>query len=209
MYTLTRSAIVLLLLFSACNNPQIHYDDKRKIFQITRDNDLIAKSRAKKLYEKRLRLAHINIYQTVYVLENGNIVTYEEVYTEPYYIFARSIDMLVYTIFDDYQSKLLERIGNIYFYTLKKKDKTLYLLVQNRNKKKLDLLYGTDKDGFENLLHSIKKEDTGVINSSKKKVQYKLPKLNAADYIQSTWSYKNSIFSELVKREGGRARVYK
>ena len=208
MHTLTKGTITLLLLFSACSSPQMHYDDKQQTFNMIIGDELIAKSRAKKLYEERVRLSHINIYQSVYILEDGNIITYEEAYTEPYYIFARSIDMLIYTIFDDYQSKLIERIGNIYFYTLKKKDKILYLLVQNRNKKKLDLLYGTDKDGFEALLQSVKNEN--IKNSFSHVLQNKPSStVNAADYIQSSWSYKNSIFSELVKREGGRARVYK
>jgi len=211
MHTLIKSIIALLFLFSGCSTAQIDY--KHQTLQLSIDNALIAKSRAKKLYENRLRLAHINIYQVVYLLQNSNIVTYEEAYVEPYYRFARSIDMLVHIIFDKYHSKFIDRIGNIYFYQLSTKEKTLYLLVQNRNKKKLEFLYGTNRAGFEDVLQKIKQAyKNSDSHTQKQKTTYLSPiyiNIYAADYIQSSWSYKNSIFSELVKREGGPMKVYK
>lgn len=202
------TAATLLLLLSGCNTAQINYNDKNRTFQYRVNDRLIVESRAKKVYENRLRLANINIYQNVYILENGNIVTHEEAYADPTYVFIASIDLLVHRIFDKYHAQFIKRVGNVYFYKLTSSDKTLYMLVQNRNKKKLDFLYGTDKDGFEALVKSV--THSNVKNSFSTVVQNKPSStLNAVEYIQSSWSYKHSIFSELVKREGGSARLHK
>ena len=185
--------ILILTFFIGCSSKNIIYKE-----------DTVTQSRASKLYENRLRLAHINVYQNVYQLDNNDIVTHEEAYVDSGYSFAKSVNVLIGRIFNTNNYQDIERFANIYFYMLRLNSGNIYVIVQNTNKKKLDILYGNKKDLFEKFIKDIKVQQPVKLQGSLN--DFKEQNVNAVQYIKSDWNYKNIIFSELIKKQGGRLR---
>ena len=149
--------ISLLLLFTGCSAPQINFNDKIKAFELTRNHEILFTEEAKEVFKSRVSLPYINIYQYIYKLDNKEFVIYEQAYTQPLYVFNKSIDFLVNIIFPDYYSKRSATFGNLYFYTLQSliNKEIIYLLVENQNKKSLKILYTKDKRMLEEFMHKL------------------------------------------------------
>ena len=199
--------ITLLLLFTGCSAPQINFNDKIKAFELTRDNEILFTEDAKKVFESRVSLPYINVYQYIYKLDNREFVIYEQAYTDPLYVFNKSIDVLVNIIFPDYYSKRSATFGSLYFYTLQSQinKEIIYLLVENQNKKLLKIIYTKDKRMLEMLMHTLDENSqfTNLNIGTYKKDKKCHP------FIKSKWNYKNILFADLVKRYGNTRRSVK
>jgi hypothetical protein len=200
--------IPLFLFLTACSStPHIHYNNNIKAFELTHNNEILLTQDANQVFQGRVNLPHINIYQYIYKLDNGDFAVYEQAYTHPYYIFDKSIDVLISKIFPDYNVKRSARVANLYFYTLDPKLHTdvLYMVVENQNKKLLKIMYSKDKSIFERLLKNL---DTNA-QFANFKIDNNISTKHCHLFIKSKWNYKNILFSDLVKREGGRRKRVK
>jgi hypothetical protein len=197
------------LLFTACTAPQVDYNKKIKAFELTYKHDILFTQDALRVFESRVNLSNINIYQYIYKLDNGEFIVYEQAYAHPYYIFDASIDKLISKIFPHYHSKRSAVVDNLYFYTLKSSvnNETMYMLVENQNKKLLKIMYAKDKRMLEAIMQqldaTVKFADQQNSSSS---ICFKGKKEVCRPFIKSEWNHKNTIFVELVKRQGGSAR---
>jgi len=200
--TIIYSIILSLLFFTGCSAPHINFNDTIKAFELTRNNDILLTQDAKQVFQGRVNLPHISIYQYIYKLDNGDFVIYEQAYTHPYYKFDKSIDVLVSRVFPDYNVKRSARVGNLYFYTLEPQAHThiLYMVVENQNKKLLKIMYSKDKNIFERLLHQLDQN----AQFADLKLDNNISTKHCHLFIKSKWNYKNILFADLVKREGGR-----
>ena len=67
----------LLLFLNACTSPSLEHQDNQ--LEILMHNKSIVKGVGKQIYEKRVILSNINIYQKVYLMSNNRVLTYEDV----------------------------------------------------------------------------------------------------------------------------------
>ncbi len=197
-------SIIVLLFFTGCSAPHISFNDTIKAFELTRNNEILLTQDARQVFQGRVSLPHISIYQYIYKLDNADFIIYEQAYTHPYYIFDKNIDVIVSRIFPDYNVKRSARIGNLYFYTLEPEAHTyiLYMVVENQNKKLLKIMYSKDKSIFDRLLHKLDKNAQFADLKLDKNISNKHCHL----FIKSKWNYKNILFTDLLKQEGGGMR---
>ena len=197
---LLTSLFFILIITSGCSSPHIVHNDDNKELSLVMDGKSVAQGEGDLLYSNLINLIHIKVYQNVYKMSFGRILSVEEAYADTGYVFDNSIEMLVHYIFDAYYTKQVDRIGNIFCYQLeaKKDGKKLYLFVENQNKKLLKFVYGFDKQEFDSLIVLMKTGNKDIVHNLKQSSIHKEPKF----YLKSTWSHKQIVFSELVKRVG-------
>ena len=192
----------LAILLGACASPKIHKVDDYTL-QIEFDDNKAITGYGKIIYKSRVNLTNINIYQNVYKLDSGLILTYEDASISTGYQFNYGVNKMVGIIFNDYNAKIISNKGNFYFIELQNYNETLYLILDNMNKKRYKLVYGFDKDTFYNIYDQVINDVQALVNSdttNKKSIKTKEPQL----YINSSWNQRNIILDVILTKIGGR-----
>jgi hypothetical protein len=203
------SYLFLTLLLTACSTPHILNNKHNNTLEITlSDTKTALKMTAKLLYEKRVNLSNINIYQKVYKMENGAYITYEDINVVSGSYFNGGIHSIVHNVFKpNYHYEFIYSKGNIFFYTLTPQDKTKkreYLIVENINKTKLIFVYGFDENGFYKLIDALKNDLELQIPSN---ISKKPPREDMSSYVISNWNYSNIVLDNLVSKTGSGPRI--
>lgn len=195
-------ASLLLISFSSCTSPTIKYNNKHKL-EIVLDNKTIIEGLGTLSYENRVNLININIYQRVLNLDNDTIITYENVDISTGYRLTYGINRTVGIIFPEFNYALIATHGNLHFFKLFNSNGSLYLIVENMNKKGLRLVYGMPKTTFEAIQIAINKNRSVVIPTiSGSKPKNSITKKIASSYVKSGWSNKNIILDTMITKIG-------
>ena len=191
----------LTLLIGACASPSIHKVDDYTL-QIELDDKRTIKGQGRSIYKSRVNLSNINIYQNVYMMQDGLILTYEDAVIGTGYQFSYGVNRMVDIIFPDYNTKSLENKGNFYFVELKNYSETIYLILENINKKRYKLVYGFDKTTFDKLFDTIMNSKEIVIESKLKTRNTKVI-ADPQNYVESGWNQRNIILDGILTKVGG------
>ncbi|WP_304543782.1 hypothetical protein [Sulfurimonas microaerophilic] len=192
----------IFIFFTSCSS--FHINSHNNQIQLLDDKSVVLDYSAQLLYKAELKLTNIRIGQKVYKLDTKAILTTEELYAATGYQFDGSVANIVGTGFSNHIYTKEFSKGDMSFFTLKSKNgklSNLYLIVENQNKKRIKLFYGTDKEFYYKVLDLI---SNGTLNSKLYNKQsladvYSNPKL----YIDTTWSEKNIILDQLLKNSSG------
>ncbi|MEA2072488.1 MAG: hypothetical protein U9O86_02800 [Campylobacterota bacterium] len=191
----------LMVLFSACSTP--HIKNINDTLQITSKEQSLISDTGKVLYESRVNLVNINVLQKVYKMSNGSILTYEDASLSTGYIYSYGMSRTVGLIFPQYNTELLDTQANMYFFKLSNEKDTLYMILENMNKKRIKLLYGFTKESFTNISKSIVNNKeiniTSAINPNKS--------ISYDSYVKSRWNSKNIILDTIITKMGGRSKL--
>ena len=191
----------LMVLFSACSTP--HIKNINDTLQITSKEQSLISDTGKVLYESRVNLVNINVLQKVYKMSNGSILTYEDASLSTGYIYSYGMSRTVGLIFPQYNTELLDTQANMYFFKLSNEKDTLYMILENMNKKRIKLLYGFTKESFTNISKSIVNNKEINITSA-----INLNESTSYDsYVKSRWNSKNIILDTIITKMGGRSKL--
>ena len=188
------------MFLSACTTANIVHNTQESTLSLQMDDVTITKAYGKLLYQNRVNLSNINVYQSVYATSQG-IMTYEDVQVSSGYKFSKGINVIIHNVFKSYSYKQVDNIGNTFFFELKSKNNkaNLYLIVENKNKKALNLVYGMNKETFLKLIKAVN-EKQPVKKTSKSITE---PVANdKSTYIKSEWNYNNIILDNLISKVG-------
>jgi len=185
-------SLFLIFAFIGCSTTHIDFDTQKNNVSIVLDGKNLLQMRGTALWKNQINLSHIKIYQYKYKFYS-NIIAYEEAIAQDGYFFQHPLNKTVSIVFPKFSYKVLYRIGNFTFYELLSKEskkQSFYLLVENINKKRLQFLYGIDKNSFYSLMDACKEH--------KKFTLHKSTFLKSETQIISQWNYKNIILDTLV-----------
>ena len=193
----------LSIFVAACSSPQIHYDSKNTL-SITMHGKSLIERRGELLLQERVNLQKINIQQKVFHIQEGPIITYEDAKVTSGYQFSYGMKRTLHLIFPQYQTQLLYTKGNLHFYELNKGKESLYLILENMNKKRVKFLYGFNKKVFEILFSKVvPKQKELKLDNDISLIQEQEINKNASSYIKSRWNTKNIILDGLIMKTGG------
>ena len=191
----------ITILIGACASPSIK--QANNTLQIQLDDKSIIQGYGNIIYKGRVNLTNINIYQNVYKMNNGLILTYEDAITDTSYKLSYGVNRMVDIIFPGFQRQNIQNKGNLYFIELKSTDKILYLILENMNKKRYKLVYGFDQNSFKKLFTAISTESEVAIQSQLVPANNKVI-INPKLYIHSKWNEKNIIMDGILTKVGAR-----
>ena len=192
----------LALLFSACTTP--HIENTNNVLEITMNKTSIIKGRGELIYKSRVNLVNINIDQKVYLMDNGSVLTYEDAPLSSGYTYNYGMRRTVGIIFSQYSYNLVSTKGNIYFFKLTDKERTLYLILENINKKRVKMVYGLSSKVFEAIADSLNTEKNLLLEDSS--VHNSIHK-DKSIYIKSNWNTKNIVLDNIITKMGGGPKV--
>ena len=197
---------IVFVVFSSCSTYHIQSNNIDTL-EITMQKKSIVKSYGKVVYSDTIKISHIIIYQKIFQMNNGAILTYENALTDTRYKFNNGFKRTLRIIFENYNLTVEAYKDNIYFVKLFNKEKTFYLIAENLNNKRLKLVYGFTRDCFE----KIRKKIINEISIEKKRdIYFQDIKKDFQDNIISSWSEKNIIIDSLIQRTGrSRAKILK
>jgi len=203
MYKTILGTLLILLCSNGCDSIAIKSTDDR--LQIVHNDKVLLQEKGDLVYKQRINLNHINIYQSVYKMKT-TVVVYEDINVASGYRFSKSMKHIVHAVFHKYNYKFISRSGNSYFFILSysDKDKNIYLMVENLNKKTLHFLYSDNKKGFLKILHHLEIDITDI-SIYQKDIAFMDDKdddESLQKYIVSDWNTKNIILDALVSRVG-------
>jgi len=207
---LTFLLISALVVFTACSTPHIIHNENAYSLELSLNNSIIATTAdAKLLYKSRVNLSNINIYQFVYKIQSGLVLTYEDVQVGSGYLFTKGVKVIIHNIFTDHNYDLVYIKGNTYFFKLisKKNQKVIYLLIEKKSNRSFQIVYGFTADIFKELIEASKNNRT-INNTILSKKPTKLLQ-DTSLYIRSQWNYKNIILDNLISKAGNSRRVRK
>jgi len=199
---MTKKLIItsFIALLGACSSPNINNIDNHTL-QIVLDDKRVIKGYGKVVYENRVNLSNIQIYQQVYKMDSGIYLTYEDAMVGTSYKYNFGVGRTIDIIFSDYNSKIINSKGNIYFIELTNYSEKMYLILENINKKRLKLVYGFNKELFNDLYKMVIENENIVLKSVKQKNQQQISK--SQEYINSSWNQRNIILDGIVTKMGG------
>ena len=189
----------ILLLLSNCSSPHINQKDNTQL-NISYEDRVLVAGVGKKIYENKIILSNINIYQSIYKMADQYLI-YEYAQASSGYKFTKGIKRSVAIIFDTNDYDLQYTKGNIYFFTLrqKKNEDTIYLIVENSNSSALKLVYGLNKTSYETIKKAL--QENKVISDTNNTITKQIKK---TDMIKTKWSPKVIILDQLVSKPVGR-----
>jgi len=194
----------LAILFSACATPHIEHTQDN-ILQITMNDKLIIKGEGNPLYNKSVQLLNLNVQQTVFHMDNKQVLVYEDATAEVGYRFKYGMNKTLGIVFSNYNYELIDIKGNIHFFVLRTSKDTEYLILENMNKKRIKFIYGLNKNIFNGLLKVLSDKETtplcNIISSGSNEI---LKDKNA--YIKSSWNMKSSVLNNFVMKVGSGTR---
>ena len=185
----------------ACASPNIQQVGDYTL-QIQLDENRTIKGYGEIIHKSRVNLTNINIYQDVYQMQDGLILTYEDAVISTGYQFSYGVNRMVDIIFPDYNTKSLKNKGNFYFIELNNYTETVYLILENMNKKRYQLVYGFDKKTFDELFDTIVNSKEIVIES-KLKTKNTKKIADPQNYVESGWNQRNIILDVILTKVGG------
>ena len=196
--------ILCLFLLGGCSMHHIQTNEK-DMLAISLNSKNIVKGNGCVIYEKNVRISHINIYQKIFKMNNGTVLTYEDAIVDIGYILNHGMKRIISSIFSSYQYDIIDYKDNIYFVKLHTKNKQLYLIIENLNKKRLKIVYGFSEQMFHYIQFKVIHNKPIVKNNSNssKSITAATSITNPAIYISSTWSEKNIILDTLVRKAAG------
>ena len=195
--------VFMLLFFTSCNAPHLSYDDNK--LAITIQDQVITEANSASIYKNKINLPNINIYQYVLKLNNGSIITYEAISVGPGYVFSYGVNKIVGNVFKKYNYESVGMQSNIHFFKLFNKKETLYLVVENINKRGLKMIYGINENIFNKIIDTLKKNKTIKIEdntNTKNEVA-----VDHTQYIKSNWNMKNLIIDNIITKIGGKKSI--
>jgi len=182
------------MLMGACASSHIQLDDKK-----------ITQGYGDVIYKSRVNLTNINIYQKVYKMNNGSVLTYEDAIIGTGYKLSYGVNRMVDIIFPGFHTQKIHNKGNLYFLELKGTDKTLYLILNNINKKRYKLVYGYNQENFKELFTTVTNEKETVLQVKSAPVHIRNEAIiNPELFIYSKWSEKNIIMDTILTKVGAR-----
>ena len=186
--------ISMSMLMGACASSHIQLDDKK-----------ITQGYGDVIYKSRVNLTNINIYQKVYKMNNGSVLTYEDAIIGTGYKLSYGVNRMVDIIFPGFHTQKIHNKGNLYFLELKGTDKTLYLILNNINKKRYKLVYGYNQENFKELFTTVTNEKETVLQVKSAPVHIRNEAIiNPELFIYSKWSEKNIIMDTILTKVGAR-----
>ncbi len=202
------SSFIIFLFLNACAmTPQINQVGDTELNISYKGTTLVSGS-GKRVYTNKIQLSNINIYQTIYQI-NNHYLSYEYARASSGYKFTKGVKRSVSIIFDTNAYDLEYRRGNIYFFILHEKSTNpIYLIVENVNSSALKLVYGFNKTNYETIKKALQ-ENKAITNtnSAYKKDTIILTAKNTSNYIQSKWTPKVIIMDQLVSKPIGRGPI--
>lgn len=200
--------LAILFLFTSCSTLNLNINQD-KIELLKDHNQTIIAGTGQIIYKNNIKLNNINIYQTIYKMDNTHhVLCVEELYADSGYRFDGAIQKTVSIGFGGYSYSKVFSKGDISFFYLTDKqnrDKKLYLIAQNQNKKRIQFVYSKNKKLFYEIVEAVKRGTTvQSTNVSQKELVDNSMELKS--YIQTTWSQKNTILDGLVYKLGGRVK---
>jgi len=186
--------ILLQLFLTSCSVYHINTDDN--IITLKHGNKILLKNDIQIKYMKKIRLINISIYQYIYELKRDHhLIVVEDAIVSGGYRFRHGIKRTIYSIFPDYAIEHLKVVDNLYFFKLSDRKETLYLIVENFNKKRLKLIYGINKNEFYNILNSIQ-NNSKILNYNTNNMSS-----NVQINIKTKWSFKNIILDTIITKD--------
>jgi len=164
----------------------------------------VIKGRGELIYKSRVNLVNINVEQKVYLMDNGTVLTYEDAPLSSGYMYNYGMKRTVGIIFSQYSYDLVSTKANIYFFKLTNKESTLYMILENINKKRVKMVYGLNLKVFEAIEDSLNTEKELVLD--KKSMSNALHE-DKSMYIKSNWNTKNIILDNIISKTGGGPKV--
>jgi len=189
--------ILIILLLNSCTTPTIN--QKRNCLSITYNSKILFQEQGTIIYNKRINLININIYQYIYCIADQYII-YEYVKAENSYKFTKGIKRSAGMIFDTNKYSLDYNKGNLYFFTLQKNSQSIYLILENINSSALKFLYGFSKNAYLKIMQAVKEDTTSTVQFISSDV---ISKLNINDNIKTNWNPKLIIIDQIVSKELG------
>jgi len=192
----------MLLFFTSCSNPHLSYKNDK--LAINTKDQVIIEGNNISVYKNKINLSNINIYQYVLQLNNGAIVTYERISVSSGYVFSYGVNRVIGNVFNKYDYESVGVQGNIHFFKLVNKKETLYLVVENMNKKGLKMIYGINENIFNEILDALKNEKSiRIENYTNRKNSIE----DYTQYIKSNWNMKNLIIDNIITKIGGKKSI--
>jgi hypothetical protein len=134
-------------------------------------------------------------------MQSGQLITYEDALVSSGYKFNYGMGKTIGLIFPEYKYDLLDTKGNLHFFKLINKQDTVYLILENINKKRIKIIYGLNENLFNEIFNRLIHNKVGSLRKSidpKKKAIDK----NKSVYIKSRWSSKNIILDTIIVKIG-------
>ena len=205
----TLGSFIIFMFLSACATPQINQIDDTEL-NISYKGTTLVSGYGKSVYKNTIHLSNINVYQTIYRM-NDHYLVYEYARASSGYKFTKGVKRSISIIFDTNAYDLEYRKGNIYFFVLyPKSSNPLYLIVENVNSSALKLVYELKKENYEAIKKAVE-ENKAIANNrpnDDKESASSLPVIkNSTDYIRSKWNHKVIILDQLVAKPIGRVPV--
>jgi len=152
--------ISLLALFTltSCSLPRLssntktlslHYDDK------TLSVDAPTLSTSKRYYPPVTLTQTIKRYKESFL----TIDTYR---CDTSYLFDRSMSYLLFSLYNPSSLAKIASKGNLYFFIIKKNNKTYNVIAQNSNKKSITFYYPVPNQAFTKLIHTLTKRQLQI-----------------------------------------------
>jgi hypothetical protein len=191
-------SILFLPMWLGCSSPSLFVSHQNDIGIVADKNSISV--RAKPLLQDTVTLDRIYITRTLYGLkEHPQHIVYEEVRLQVPNQFKYDMPRTLGILFETPKYRMIERVGNLSFFSITLKDgRTILLIAQNINKQALKLIYGLDARQMNAALEHV---------NSKTRIDAQtaytlLPADTSAFLIR--WNAKMTMLDGLLKRMGGR-----
>ncbi len=186
-----------MVFLSSCTSPNVNVNNYT--LSIAFENKRTINAYGSKSFQRQIDLSNIKIYQYVYTMDNGLIITYEDAIVAAKYKLNYGMSKIIDIIFTDYNVKKINYNGNTYFFKLTNYHETLYLIVSNIKYKRLKLIYGFNRKTFESLYNAIINGNDNIILKKLTKNKRVLV-ANPVSYINSSWNQKNITLDRILTK---------
>jgi len=145
---------VIALLLNNCSSPSLFVHNEKTIGITANQKEISVTATA--LLKEQITLDRLYINRVLYALDdrNQNLV-YEDVKTATSYKFQYDIPRTIGILFNTLSYDMIKRVGNLSFFRIKQEDKTLFLIAQNLNKKRIHLLYGLTQQQLQTVMRHV------------------------------------------------------
>lgn len=191
-------SILLLPMWLGCSSPSLFVSRQSEIGIAVDQNSISV--RAKPLLYDAVTLDRIYITRTLYGLEDHTQhIVYEDVRLQAPNQFQYDMPRTLGIVFETPKYRMIDRVGNLSFFTVTlKDDRHILLIAQNINKQALKLVYGLDAGQMNAAL-----EHVGSKASIDAQAAYALLPADRSAFLVR-WNVKMTMLDGLLKRMGGR-----
>lgn len=191
-------AVIISLVIGGCSSPSLFVSQQNRI-GIVADQKQISVE-AKPLLRDAVTLDRIYVTRSLYGLdENAQHVVYEDVRLQAPNQFRYDMPRTLGILFETPKYRMIERVGNLSFFTVTlRDDRHILLIAQNINKQALKLVYGLDAQQMNAAL-----EHVGSKTRTDTQTAYALLPADTSAFL-IRWNVKMTMLDGLLKRMGGR-----